>query len=118
MNFTVQDGSCSVAPREIIIQDSGDLKNWSGCHDRLIILRTVKGSGLTPIFDKLDTYDRSRAYKGVLPPGFRRFRSSAVRRSSIVPIRWTASFAGCHPFADHRPAERAPYCVLACADQK
>lgn len=81
MNFTVQDGSCSVAPREIIIQDSGDLKNWSGCHDRLIILRTVKGSGLTPIFDKLDTYDRSRAYKGVLPP-----------RLSTVPIIRSKTF--------------------------
>ena len=43
MNFTVQDGSCSVAPREIIIQDSGDLKNWSGCHDRLIILPHCEG---------------------------------------------------------------------------
>ena len=81
MNFTVQNGACSAAPREIIIQDSGDLKNWSGCHDRLIILRTVKGSGLAPIFDKLDTYDRSRAYKGVLPP-----------RLSTVPIIRSKTF--------------------------
>lgn len=68
MNFTVQNGSCSAAPREISVQNDGDIEDWNGCHDRLVVLRTVKGGGLAPIFDKLDTYDRSRAYKGVLPP--------------------------------------------------
>lgn len=81
MNFTVQDGACSAAPREITVQDNGDIEDWNGCHDRLIVLRTVKGGGLAPIFDKLDTYDRSRAYKGVLPP-----------RLSTVPIIRSKTF--------------------------
>lgn len=81
MNFTVQDGACSAAPREITVQDNGDIEDWNGCHDRLVVLRTVKGGGLAPIFDKLDTYDRSRAYKGVLPP-----------RLSTVPIIRSKTF--------------------------
>lgn len=81
MNFTVQNGACSAAPREITVQDNGDIEDWNGCHDRLVVLRTVKGGGLAPIFDKLDTYDRSRAYKGVLPP-----------RLSTVPIIRSKTF--------------------------
>lgn len=81
MNFTVQDGACSAAPREITVQDNGDIEDWNGCHDRLVVLRTVKGGGLAPIFDKLDTYDRSRAYKRVLPP-----------RLSTVPIIRSKTF--------------------------
>lgn len=81
MNFTVQNGSCSAAPREISVQNDGDIEDWNGCHDRLVVLRTVKGGGLAPIFDKLDTYDRSRAYKGVLPP-----------RLSTVPIIRSKTF--------------------------
>lgn len=81
MNFTVQDGACSAAPREITVQDNGDIEDWNGCHDRLVVLRTAKGGGLAPIFDKLDTYDRSRAYKGVLPP-----------RLSTVPIIRSKTF--------------------------
>ena len=41
----------------------------------------MKGGCLAPIFDKLDTYDRSRAYKGVLPP-----------RLSTVPIIRSKTF--------------------------
>ena len=81
MNFTVQGGACSVAPREIIIQDSGDLKNWNGCHDRLIILRTSKGAGMSQIFGNLDICDRYLAYGGVLPP-----------RLSTVPIIRSKTF--------------------------
>lgn len=81
MNFTVQDDACSAAPREITVQDNGDIEDWNGCHDRLVVLRTAKGGGLTPIFDKLDTYDRSRAYKRVLPP-----------RLSTVPIIRSKTF--------------------------
>lgn len=81
MNFTVQNSSCSAAPREISVQNDGDIEDWNGCHDRLVVLRTVKGGGLAPIFDKLDTYDRSRAYKGVLPP-----------RLSTVPIIRSKTF--------------------------
>lgn len=81
MNFTVQNGACSAAPREITVQDNGDIEDWNGCHDRLVVLRTAKGGGLTPIFDKLDTYDRSRAYKRVLPS-----------RLSTVPIIRSKTF--------------------------
>lgn len=81
MNFTVQGGACSAAPREIIVQGSDDIEDWNGCHDRLIVLRTAKGCGLVPIFDKLDTYDRSRTYKGVLPS-----------RLSTVPIIRSKTF--------------------------
>ena len=63
------------------MQNDGDIEDWNGCHDRLVVLRTVKGGGLAPIFDKLDTYDRSRAYKGVLPP-----------RLSTVPIIRSKTF--------------------------
>ncbi len=81
MNFTVQGGACSSAPREISVQNDGDIEDWNGCHDRLVVLRTAKGGGLAPIFDKLDTYDRSRAYKRVLPP-----------RLSTVPIIRSKTF--------------------------
>ena len=81
MNFTVQGGACSAAPREITVQGNGDIEDWNGCHDRLVVLRTAKGGGLAPIFDKLDTYDRSRAYKGVLPS-----------RLSTVPIIRSKTF--------------------------
>ena len=81
MNFTVQGGACSSAPREISVQNDGDIEDWNGCHDRLVVLRTAKGGGLAPIFDKLDTYDRSRAYKGVLLP-----------RLSTVPIIRSKTF--------------------------
>lgn len=81
MNFTVQDATCSAAPREISVQNNGGIEDWNGCHDRLVVLRTAKGGGLAPIFDKLDTYDRSRAYKGVLPP-----------RLSTVPIIRSKTF--------------------------
>ena len=81
MNFTVQDGACSAAPREISVQNEGDIEDWNGCHDRLVVLRTAKGGGLAPIFENLDTYDRSRAYKGVLPP-----------RLSTVPIIRSKTF--------------------------
>ena len=81
MNFTVQDGACSAAPREISVQNDGDIEDWNGCHDRLVVLRTAKGGGLTPIFDQLDTYDRCRAYNGVLPP-----------RLSTVPIIRSKTF--------------------------
>lgn len=81
MNFTVQGGACSAAPREITVQSSGDIEDWNGCHDRLVVLRTVKGGVLAPLFDKLDTYDRSRAYKGVLPS-----------RLSTVPIIRSKTF--------------------------
>ena len=81
MNFTVQDGACSAAPREISVQNNGDIEDWNGCHDRLVVLRTAKGGGLAPIFNKLDTYDRSRAYKRVLPP-----------RLSTVPIIRSKTF--------------------------
>ena len=81
MNFTVQDGACSAAPREISVQNNGDIEDWNGCHDRLVVLRTAKGGGLAPIFNKLDTYDRSRAYKRVLPS-----------RLSTVPIIRSKTF--------------------------
>ncbi len=81
MNFTVQDGACSAAPREISVQNNGDIEDWNGCHDRLVVLRTAKGGGLAPIFENLDTYDRSHAYKGVLPP-----------RLSTVPIIRSKTF--------------------------
>ena len=81
MNFTVQGGACSAAPREISVQNEGDIEDWNGCHDRLVVLRTAKGGGLAPIFENLDTYDRSRAYKGVLPP-----------RLSTVPIIRSKTF--------------------------
>lgn len=81
MNFTVQGGACRAAPREITVQGSGDIEDWNGCHDRLVVLRTAKGGALAPLFDKLDTYDRSRAYKGVLPS-----------RLSTVPIIRSKTF--------------------------
>ncbi len=81
MNFTAQGGACSSAPREITVQNTGDIADWDGCHDRLVVLRTTKGSGLAPIFDQLDTYDRSRAYQSVLPS-----------RLSTVPIIRSKTF--------------------------
>lgn len=113
----MQNGACSAAPREITVQDNGDIEDWNGCHDRLVVLRTVKGGGLAPIFDKLDTYDRSRAYKGVLPP-----------RLSTVPIIRSKTFFDRPDTVDCELPEVIPAltyvqlswlrtCVFVCADQ-
>ena len=75
LNLTTEGAACNSAPPQITVLDSGDLADWSGCRDRLVLLRTSTGAPLKPLFDALDEYERQTRFGGVLP-----------RRLSTVPI--------------------------------
>lgn len=75
LNLTTEGTACNSAPPQIIVSDSGDLADWSGCRDRLVILRTSTGAPLKPLFDDLDECERQACFGGVLP-----------RRLSTVPV--------------------------------
>ena len=75
LNLTTEGTACNSAPPQIIVSDSGDLADWSGCRDRLVILRTSTGALLKPLFDDLDECERQARFGGVLP-----------RRLATVPI--------------------------------
>ena len=75
LNLTTDGTACNSAPSQIIVSDSGDLEDWSGCRDRLVILRTSTGAPLKPLFDELDESERQARFGGVLP-----------RRLATVPI--------------------------------
>lgn len=61
--------------------DSGDLADWSGCRDRLVILRTSTGAPLKPLFDALDECERQMRFGGVLP---RRLATVPILRSRTI----------------------------------
>ncbi len=75
LNLTTEGAACNSAPPQITVLDSGDLADWSGCRDRLVLLRTSTGAPLKPLFDALDECERQTCFGGVLP-----------RRLSTVPI--------------------------------
>ena len=75
LNLTTEGTACNSAPPQIIVSDGGDLADWSGCRDRLVILRTSTGAPLKPLFDDLDECERQARFGGVLP-----------RRLATVPI--------------------------------
>lgn len=75
LNLTTEGTACNSAPPQITVLDSGDLADWSGCRDRLVLLRTSTGAPLKPLFDALDECERQTRFGGVLP-----------RRLSTVPI--------------------------------
>lgn len=75
LNLTTEGAACNSAPPQITVLDSGDLADWSGCRDRLVLLRTSTGAPLKPLFDALDECERQTRFGGVLP-----------RRLSTVPI--------------------------------
>ena len=75
LNLTTEGAACNSAPPQITVLDSGDLADWSGCRDRLVLLRTSTGAPLKPLFDALDECERQTRFDGVLP-----------RRLSTVPI--------------------------------
>ena len=75
LNLTTAGATCNSAPPQITVLDSGDLADWSGCRDRLVLLRTSTGAPLKPLFDALDECERQTRFGGVLP-----------RRLSTVPI--------------------------------
>ena len=75
LNLTTEGAACNSAPPQITVLDSGDLADWSGCRDRLVLLRTSTGAPLKPLFDALDECERQMRFGGVLP-----------RRLSTVPI--------------------------------
>lgn len=75
LNLTTEGAACNSAPPQITVLDSGDLADWSGCRDRLVLLQTSTGAPLKPLFDALDEYERQTRFGGVLP-----------RRLSTVPI--------------------------------
>ena len=75
LNLTTEGTACNSAPSQIIALDTGHLTDWSGCRDRLVILRTSTGAPLKPLFDALDECERQTRFGGVLP-----------RRLSTVPI--------------------------------
>ena len=75
LNLTTAGATCNSAPPQITVLDSGDLADWSGCRDRLVLLRTSTGAPLKPLFDALDECERQTRFGGVLP-----------RRLATVPI--------------------------------
>ena len=75
LNLTTEGAACNSAPPQITVLDSGDLADWSGCRDRLVLLRTSTRAPLKPLFDALDECERQTRFGGVLP-----------RRLSTVPI--------------------------------
>ena len=75
LNLTTEGTACNSAPPQIVVSDSGDLEDWSGCRDRLVILRTSTGAPLKPLFDALDECERQTCFGGILP-----------RRLGTVPI--------------------------------
>lgn len=75
LNLTTEGAACNSAPPQITVLDSGDLADWSGCRDRLVLLRTSTGAPLKPLCDALDECERQTRFGGVLP-----------RRLSTVPI--------------------------------
>lgn len=58
LNLTTEGAACNSAPPQITVLDSGDLADWSGCRDRLVLLRTSTGAPLKPLFDALDECER------------------------------------------------------------
>lgn len=44
------------------VQEVSDLRQWRGCHDRLVVLRTASGSQLKQLFDEIDVQERARRF--------------------------------------------------------
>lgn len=63
LNLTTEGAACNSAPPQITVLDSGDLADWSGCRDRLVLLRTSTGAPLKPLFDALDECERQDALR-------------------------------------------------------
>ncbi len=81
LNLTTEGTACNSAPPQIIVSDGGDLADWSGCRDRLVILRTSTGAPLKPLFDDLDECERQARFGGILP---RRLATVPVIRSRTI----------------------------------
>ena len=81
LNLTTEGTACNSAPPQIIALDTGHLTDWSGCRDRLVILRTSTGAPLKPLFDALDECERQTRFGGVLP---RRLATVPILRSRTI----------------------------------
>lgn len=81
LNLTIEGHTCNATPAEINVQDNGDLTDWAGYRDRLMILRTSTGAPLKPLLDEMDAYKRQDAFGGVLP---RRLATVPIVRSRTV----------------------------------
>ena len=81
LNLTTEGTACNSAPPQIIALDTGHLTDWSGCRDRLVILRTSTGAPLKPLFDALDECERQMRFGGVLP---RRLATVPILRSRTI----------------------------------
>ena len=92
LNLTTEGAACNSAPPQITVLDSGDLADWSGCRDRLVLLRTSTGAPLKPYSMHLMNANGRRASAVYCRGDCRRCRLSVAEPYLTAVTRSISSF--------------------------